>query len=78
MEFTIPVLVLAGYGYAQSFAEQCRNLELSIPNVKVNVLEYVQNGTNLTFPYTVRIRPRVSAATTDHLFRIRHAPLAHR
>lgn len=46
-------LVLAGYSYAQSFADKCQSLAFSIPDVQVNVLEYVKNGTNLTFPDTV-------------------------
>ena len=54
MLLTITGLTLASLSYAQSFAEQCEGLRLSIPNVQVNVLEFVQNGTNLTFPYTVR------------------------
>lgn len=43
-----------GLSYAQSFAEQCQNLQISIPDVQVNVLEYLPNGTNLTLPYNVR------------------------
>lgn len=47
------ILTSIGLSYAQSFAERCQNLQISIPNVQVNVLEYVANGTNLTFPYDV-------------------------
>lgn len=42
-----------GLSYAQGFANQCRNFRVSIPNVEVNVLEFVPSGTNLTFPYSV-------------------------
>ncbi len=58
MLLTIPILTLASLSYAASFAEKCQSFHLPIPNVQVNVLEFVQNGTNLTFPFTVR-RPQM-------------------
>ncbi|KAK5076178.1 Feruloyl esterase [Lithohypha guttulata] len=45
------LLTLAGVSYAQSFAEQCQSFQPSIPNVQVNVLEFVPKGTNLSLPY---------------------------
>ena len=61
------LLGLAGVTYGQSFAEQCQSFQLSIPDVKVNVLEYVPNGTNLTFPYNVRsMFPVVHISTDNH------------
>lgn len=47
------MLTPLGLSYAQGFAEQCRNFQISIPDVQVNVLEFVPGGTNLTFPYDV-------------------------
>lgn len=47
-------LLLAGWVTAQGgFQEQCSNVRAAvaaIPNVTVNVVEFVPNGTNLTLP----------------------------
>lgn len=51
----LSLLSLTILGHAQSFSEQCQNFQLSIPNVEVNVLEFVPNGTNITFPGIVSI-----------------------
>lgn len=53
MALLLSMLTLAASSYAQTFAQQCQNFQVNIPNVKVNVLEFVPNGTNITFPYTV-------------------------
>lgn len=68
-------LMLASLGitYAQSFAEQCQNFQISIPDVQVNVLEFVPNGTNLTFPYDVRLQPTQQLTLSNSLLRTRHA-----
>lgn len=61
-----------GLSYAQSFAERCQDFQISIPDVQVNVLEYVPGGTNLTFPYDVRRPYTPHQASTDQLLRTRH------
>lgn len=50
-------LILSGLASAQdSFREQCNDVRASvaaIPNVIINLVEFVPNSTNLTFPDNV-------------------------
>lgn len=66
------ILTSLGLSYAQSFAERCQNFDISIPDVQVNVLEYVPSGTNLTFPYNVLSSSTRCQAFTDDLLRTPH------
>ena len=40
--------LMAATATATDFASQCQNFNIAIPNVQVNVLEFVTNGTNIT------------------------------
>lgn len=66
------ILTSLGLSYAQSFAERCQNFQILIPDVQVNVLEYVPGGTNLTFPDNVRPPLTTRQAFTDHPSRTLH------
>jgi hypothetical protein len=45
----------AGATSATDFVAQCQTFDISVPNVQVNVLEFVANGTNITTLDAVRI-----------------------
>lgn len=52
ISFTV-VLALLDVCQAQSFAERCQAFRPNIPDLQVNVLEFISKGTNVTFPNVV-------------------------
>ena len=65
MAFVLSLLALVGSGYTQSFAQKCQDFRFTIPDVKVDIIEFVPNGTNLTFPYNVYSSPATLKSSAD-------------
>ena len=74
MQSFLPLLAVSGLTIAQSFPDRCRGFTIDIPNVKVCVLEFVPNGTNLTFPNNVRMLSRI---IRTNIQRTQHVPVQH-
>ena len=57
MNLLYSLFLVTGLASATDFAAKCQNFNISIPNVQVNVLEFVANGTNITTLDAVRTLP---------------------